>query len=48
MIKEREFGERCRKCGKLSKVNRMFDIDGVNLVERLFCLECGSGTPALL
>lgn len=48
ICKKREYGKRCEECGKMSKVYRMFDIDGTNLVEHLVCLECGSGTPALL
>lgn len=46
--KKREFRKKCKECGKMSKVYRMFDVDGINLVEHLVCLECNSGTPALL
>lgn len=46
--KKIEYGKKCEECEKMSKVYRMFDIDGTNLVEHLVCLDCGSGTPALL
>ena len=46
--KKREYRKKCEECGTMSKAYRMFDIDGTNLVEHLACLECGSGTPALL
>lgn len=38
----------CDYCGRKEKVYRMFDIDGTNLVEKLVCLNCGSGTPSIL
>lgn len=39
-------GERkytCEICGEKTKVFRMFDIDGTNLVEALVCLNCRDG-----
>ncbi len=38
---EREY--RCEACGEKTKVFRMFDIDGTNLVEALVCLNCRDG-----
>lgn len=49
----------CENCWKAEKVdlcphceipleNKMFDIDGTNLVEHAVCPECGYGTPAML
>ncbi|MCK5475396.1 MAG: hypothetical protein KAI71_02340 [Candidatus Pacebacteria bacterium] len=29
-------------------VSRMFDVDGINLIEHSVCEECGYGTPALV
>ena len=34
---------KCEVCGEKSKVFRMFDIDGTNLVEALVCLNCRDG-----
>lgn len=33
----------CESCGEKTKVYRMFDIDGKNLVEALVCLNCRDG-----
>ena len=33
----------CECYGEKEKVYRMFDIDGLNLVEALFCLICRDG-----
>ena len=33
----------CDCCGEKEKVYRMFDIDGLNLVEALVCLSCRDG-----
>lgn len=33
----------CESCGKKTKVYRMFDVDGTNLVESLVCLNCRDG-----
>lgn len=45
---KKEFRKKCKECEKISKVYRIFDVDGSNLVEYLVCLNCKSGTPALL
>ena len=45
--RKREYGKKCEDCGTMSKVYRMFDIDGKNLVEHLVCLECGLGSPSI-
>ena len=45
---KREYGRKCEECERMSKVYRMFDIDGTNLVEYLVCLECRSGIPKYL
>lgn len=45
---KREYRGKCKECGRMAKVYRMFDIDGTNLVEYLVCLECGLRTLVLL
>lgn len=47
VYKPREFLEKCEDCGTMSKVYRMFDIDGKNLVEHMVCLDCGTGMPSI-
>lgn len=36
----------CLNCMEKEKVYRMFDVDGVNLVESLVCLNCRDGELA--
>ena len=38
-----ETKHRCETCGEKTKVFRMFDVDGTNLVEALVCLNCRDG-----
>ena len=33
----------CDCCGEKEKVYRIFDVDGLNLVEALVCLNCKDG-----
>lgn len=33
----------CESCGENTKVFRLFDVDGKNLVEALVCLNCRYG-----
>ena len=42
-----EAKEICPHCG-IELLSRMFDVDGINLVEHNVCEECGYGTPALI
>ena len=42
-----EVREICPHC-EVELIARIFDIDGMNLIERNICTECAYGTPALI